>query len=86
MADTSPAESFVQTISDNDTFVKSAQVGDFVDGSSHAIGDHPKTLYRSHGFPRNPLQSYDHYVLRRDVQYNSADRRIRIYKPAFARR
>lgn len=34
MADTSPAESFVQTISDNDTFVKSAQVGDFVDGSS----------------------------------------------------
>jgi hypothetical protein len=34
MADTSPAETFVQTTSDNDTFVKSAQVGDFVAGSS----------------------------------------------------
>ncbi|WP_456022876.1 hypothetical protein [Pseudomonas protegens] len=34
MADTSPAETFVQTMSDNDTFVKSAQLGDFVAGSS----------------------------------------------------
>ena len=34
MADTSPAETFVQTMSDNDAFVKSARVGDFVAGSS----------------------------------------------------